>query len=105
MQQTLDRRQNRGDVVRRRPPVLKDVETEFAIGVHVRVEHAREELDRWWLVGVGFVEREQEFERAVFKRRVGCGIASDRAGGGVNWCIASEETGACLDRISRHSIS
>ena len=71
MQQTLDRRQDRSDVVRRRPPVLKNVEAELAVGVHVWMKHARQELYGGWFVGVGFVECEQKLECAVFKGCVG----------------------------------
>lgn len=57
MQQTLNRREDSRNVVGRAPPVLKDVEAELPIRIHVRVEHAREELDRRRFVGVRFVER------------------------------------------------
>ena len=99
MQQTLNRRQDRGDIVRRGPPVLENVEAELAVGVHVGVEHAREELDGRGFVGVGFVKGEDEFEGAVFEGGVGCADA------GVS--TAAREAGrggTCLGRISRRSI-
>ena len=81
VQQALDRRQDRGDVVRGGPPILEDVEAEFAVGVYVWVEHAREEFHRGGFVGVGFVEGEHELERAIFKGRVGCSVGLERVAG------------------------
>ena len=41
VQETLDARQDGGNVVGGRPAVLQDVQTELAVGVNVRVEHLR----------------------------------------------------------------
>lgn len=67
MQQTLYRCQDRGDIIRRGPSILEDVQTELAVGVYIRVEHPGKELDSRGLVGVGFVKGKKEFESAVFK--------------------------------------
>ena len=76
MQQTLNTRQNRRDVISRTPPVLQDVQTQFAIGIHVGMKHFGKKLDGGWFVGIGFVESQHELERAVFKWRV-CGTEDD----------------------------
>ena len=52
VQQTLDRREDRGDIIRRRPAVLEDVKAELAVCVNVWMEHARKEFDGGGLVGV-----------------------------------------------------
>lgn len=70
MQQTLYTRQDRSNIIRRRPSILQNIETELAICVHVRVEHSRQEFDRGGFVRVGFIECEEEFESAVFEGRV-----------------------------------
>ncbi|KAI9069717.1 hypothetical protein FKP32DRAFT_42608 [Trametes sanguinea] len=72
VQERLDRGQDRRDVVRRRPPVLEDVQAELPVRVHVRVEHPRQELHRRRLVRVRLVEREQQLECPVLERRVRC---------------------------------
>lgn len=80
VQEGLDGREDRGDVVGGRPAVLEDVEAQLAVRVDVRVEHAREELDGWRLVGVGLVEGEQELEGAVFEGRLGWIVEIDKRG-------------------------
>jgi len=67
MKQTLDARQDCSDVVCGRPSVLQDVKAELAVCVHIRVEHAREELDGRRLVGVRFVEGQEELEGTIFE--------------------------------------
>lgn len=74
MQQALNTRQDGGNVVRRAPSVLEDVQAELAVRVDVRVEHAAEELDRWGLVRVRFVKGQDEAKGAVLERGVGCGV-------------------------------
>lgn len=71
VEQTLDRRQDGSDVVRRTPPVLEDVKTELPVGVDVGVEHLGEEADGRGLVGVRLLEGERQPERPIFKRRLG----------------------------------
>ena len=74
MEETLDTREDCGDIVRWTPSVLKDVQTEFAIRVHVRVKHPRQEFDGGRFVWVAFVECEVKFECAIFERGVGLSI-------------------------------
>lgn len=81
MQQTLDARQDRRHIIRRGPAVLQDVEAELAVGVDVRMEHAREEFDSGRLVWVGFVEGECQLEGAVFERRFSWQRMSQRRAG------------------------
>lgn len=70
MQQTLDTSQNRRHVVRGRPPILQNVQTEVSIGIDVGVEHSRDEFDVRGFRRVGLVESEHELESSVFKWRV-----------------------------------
>jgi len=56
MQQTLNTRQNRRDIISRTPPILQDIQTQLSVRVHVRVKHLREEFDGRRFVRVGFVE-------------------------------------------------
>lgn len=67
----LDARQNSGDIVRRTPPVLKDIQAQFTRGVDVRVEHLTNELDSGRLVRILLLEMHHESEGTVLKRRVG----------------------------------
>jgi hypothetical protein len=53
-------------------PVLQNVQTEFAVGVHVGVEHFRQEFDGWGFVRVRLVKCENEFERPVLEGGLGC---------------------------------
>jgi len=83
VQQTLYTGEDGGDIVCGRPAVLPDVEAEFAVGVHVRMEHAREEFDSRGFVGVGLVEGQQQLEGSIFE-----------------WCVA----GAKNDCIPEHNV-
>jgi len=78
VQQALDGREDRRDVVRRRPSVLENVEAELPVRVHVRMEHPREEFYRRGLVRVRFIKSQQEFECAVFERCVRCAAQGKR---------------------------
>src|SRR5882762_8500764 len=40
VQQTLDRCEDRCDIVRRRPAILEDVKAELAVRIHVWMEHS-----------------------------------------------------------------
>lgn len=67
----LDAGQDGGDVVRRAPSVLEDVETDLAGGIDVRMEHLGDELDTWRFTRVRFFELQHQFERAVLVGSVG----------------------------------
>lgn len=71
MQQALNAGEDSGHIVRRAPAILENVEAELAVCVDVWVEHSAEELDRWRLVGVAFVEGEHQLEGAVLEGRLG----------------------------------
>lgn len=75
MQQTLDGCEDGGDIVRRRPTVLEDVETQLSVSVDVGVEHARQKFDGGGFIGVCFVKSKEKLERAIFERRFGCKVA------------------------------
>lgn len=70
MQETLDGSEDRRYVIRRGPPVLQYIETQFAVIIHVRVEHSRQEFYSRWFVGVRLVKRKQELEGSILERRV-----------------------------------
>ena len=72
----LNARQDRGDVIGWRPPVLQDVETQLSRTVDVGVEHGADELDARRLVGVCFLEVHDEAEGPIFEWRV-CGADDD----------------------------
>lgn len=58
IQQTLDTRQDRRDIVRRTPSILEDVKAELACGVDVWMEHGADESDLWRFVGIVWAEVE-----------------------------------------------
>ena len=58
------------DVVCGAPSVLQDIETQFARGIDVRVEHLTDELDGGRLVGVLLLEVHDESEGSIFKGSV-----------------------------------
>lgn len=66
----LDACQDRRNVISRTPSVLKNVEAEFASGVDVGVEHLRDELDAWRLVGVRLLKVHHQPECAILERRI-----------------------------------
>ena len=72
VQQTLYARQDRSNVIRRRPPILQNIQTQLPIRIHVGVEHPREELDSGRFVRVRFIECEHQLEGAVFEWGVAC---------------------------------
>lgn len=59
--------QNRRNVVRRRPSVLQNVQTQLSRAIYVRMKHLTYELDARRLVRVGFFEMHDKAEGAVFK--------------------------------------
>jgi len=67
VQETLNTRQDSRHIVCRTPPVLQDIQAEFACGVYVGVEHVADKLDRGWFIGVLFLEMHHEPEGAVFE--------------------------------------
>lgn len=71
IQQTLHTRQDRRDIISRAPAILQDIQTQFAIGVDVGVEHLGDEADRGGFGRVGVGECEGEAEGAVFEGCVG----------------------------------
>ena len=50
---------------------MEDVETQLASAVNVGVEHGRDELDAWGLVGICLFELHHQAEGAIFERSVG----------------------------------
>jgi hypothetical protein len=40
------------------------------------MKHARQELDRRWLIGILFVESKEQFERSIFEWSIGCLMVS-----------------------------
>lgn len=71
MQQTLNACQDSSNVVRRAPSILKYVQAKLAIGVDIRMKHAREELDGRRFIWVALIKGEQELKGAVFERSLG----------------------------------
>ena len=67
----LNAGKNSRHVVCRTPAVLENVETEFAGGVNIRVEHLADELDRRRLVGILLLKVHYEAEGAIFERCIG----------------------------------
>lgn len=67
----LNTRQNCRNVVCWRPPILEDIQAQFACAVNVRVKHLANKLDAGRLVRVGFFEVHDKAKGAVFKRCVG----------------------------------
>lgn len=100
MQQTLNARQDGCDVIGWRPSVLQNIEAQFSVGVDIGVEHLAEEFDGGWLVRVGFVERENEFEGSVFERGV-CGTEDDSVPD--HEIVGARSTGDASRRISRET--
>lgn len=72
----LNARQDRGDVVGWRPPVLQDIETQLSGTVYVGVEHGADELHARRLVWVCFLKVHDKAEGPIFERRV-CGADND----------------------------
>lgn len=66
----LDRSENGRHIVRRTPPVLQYVQTQFAGAVDVWVKHLADELDPWRFVRVRLFEVHHEAKGAILKRRV-----------------------------------
>ena len=57
VQETLNAREDSGNVVSGAPTVLQDIQTELAVRIYIRMEHLRQEFDHWGLIGVVLVER------------------------------------------------
>jgi hypothetical protein len=64
----LNTRQDCCDIVRRRPPVLQNIQTQLACAIYVWMEHLADKLHARWLVRVGFFEMHDEAEGAIFER-------------------------------------
>ena len=79
--------QDRRNIVRRRPSVLEDVQTQLACAVNVRVKHLTDELDAWGLVRVGFFEVHDKAKGAVLKRCVGRPY---------DYCVPAPESDPCI---------
>ena len=69
-QQTLYRRQHRGNVVNWRPLVLQNIQANRPVRVYVRMEHLRRKLHRRRFVRVLLGKLQRQFKRAAFPRRV-----------------------------------
>lgn len=67
----LDTGKNSRDVVCGTPAVLEDIETEFAGGVNIGVEHLADELDRRRLIGILLLKMHHQAEGAIFEGRIG----------------------------------
>lgn len=80
MEQALYARQNRRNIVGRRPPVLQNVQTKLPVRVYVWVEHSGQKPDRGRFVWIGFIEREDEFKSSVFERRITYVVAKQGKG-------------------------
>lgn len=66
----LNTRQDGRDIVRGRPSVLENVQTQLARSVYVGVKHLADELDTRRLVGIRFFEMHDKAEGSIFERRV-----------------------------------
>lgn len=62
--------QDRSHIVRRAPPILKNIQAQLSRRIHVRMEHFRHKLDAGRLIGVLFLKVEHETEGAVFEGSV-----------------------------------
>ena len=94
VQETLDGSEDGGNIVRGGPSILEDIQAELAVRVHVRMEHAREELDGRWLVRIRLVKGQHELECAVFEGRVHCNQGVAYVGQCYQWAYgqSAEET-------------
>lgn len=63
----LDTRQDSRHIICRTPPVLKNIQAQFASGVYVGVEHVADEFDSGRFVRVLLFEVHNESECAVFE--------------------------------------
>lgn len=63
----LNTRQDGRDIVRGRPSVLENVQTQLARSVYVGVKHLADELDTRRLVGVRFLEVHHQPESSILK--------------------------------------
>lgn len=56
MKKALNASEDSGHVIRWAPSVLKDVQTELAVRIYIRMEHARQEFHGRRLVWVALIE-------------------------------------------------
>ena len=48
----LDACQDRSHIICRTPPVLQDIQAQFAGAVDIRMKHLADEFDPWWFVWI-----------------------------------------------------
>ena len=67
----LNAGQDGGDVIRRAPPILEDVQTELSGGIDIGMKHGRDEFDAGRFIRILFLEMHGETKGAILKWGVG----------------------------------